>query len=961
VHSNKANVLLCRICEKDHDTRYSLKEHMRRNHNACEMPYSCQLCMFRSSMYSDVVDHFKKKHANSSSLLCLYCLKVVNVRFISQGWAQTLNYYNHLVKHQNLEGQVTDTEITVISFVKGKALTAVTQELSFRTRGRSLMPVCSTSWAWLRRIPWLTLLRVSNLNAFETIRARRPSLLRDSDKKAFKNVLKKEPGSPQPDQELDTEAADDDDKPAEGMETEKKEVETTAEAEMDKKDDQSAEEKIDTAVGQVLEKDDEDVDETSATADEKVEDAEEKMDAEGCLEQRKDGEERKSEDGEGKKEEATVMEDKGVLQTCTGGEDTAVTQQTEPSKTQPVGEEEREDAWQSDGSNKERHSNSNVHIRPSDNLENKGQSEDAKTDDDSKTAESSLQSNLIADYGSSGDEGEEMNVDKTAATEETESKRNEDTMEEMIPGTDQDDVKQERREVASLEGENQPSGDATEFQRQLEETNDSTVDSQSEMPTNMSVEESENLNEGGEMLSGFQAEEESTVDTSDAAYNDNDKSASTSPKASSVGGRASDVDMNGDVVGGQPRSRELDVSTLDSLGEGSSDARDWTGKFPHREINVEPGDEMARSGGLAGALSEGVFVSKEQREDTEEMLLHSSGREEDRSVDSTTEVSALEIGHPGEFEEDSTQPNGSMTEAGAEDLNEDFSHEGSNMGDSTGEVMEKHTAADEDSTQGSQLSDSMVRDTTTSVGDVGEMVSREAASPIKSLNSENRDDGITKQSATQGDESLQNVEDEEGTRPEEEVEDSYLEQEKFKAESELQERAGDTREGAPVSSGNDQEEVRLVGVEQEPSAMSFTSEPFSASAESVDVKPSKSETSVRSGESRDRSRSRSRDRSRHRSRSRSRRSRDRRSRSRDRRSRSRDRRSRSRDRRSRSRDRQRERDWERRKERDRYHRDRDRDRHYDRDRHRDRRDRSRDRERDRDRDYHRYRDDRRYR
>ncbi|GFO31937.1 pogo transposable element with znf domain [Plakobranchus ocellatus] len=42
----------------------------------------------------------RKKHANSSSLLCLYCLKVVNVRFISQGWAQTLNYYNHLVKHQ---------------------------------------------------------------------------------------------------------------------------------------------------------------------------------------------------------------------------------------------------------------------------------------------------------------------------------------------------------------------------------------------------------------------------------------------------------------------------------------------------------------------------------------------------------------------------------------------------------------------------------------------------------------------------------------------------------------------------------------------------------------------------------------------------------------------------------------------------------------------------------------------
>lgn len=57
---NGANVLLCRICEKDHDSRNALTDHMKRNHNACEMPYICQLCKFRSSMYSDVVDHFKK-------------------------------------------------------------------------------------------------------------------------------------------------------------------------------------------------------------------------------------------------------------------------------------------------------------------------------------------------------------------------------------------------------------------------------------------------------------------------------------------------------------------------------------------------------------------------------------------------------------------------------------------------------------------------------------------------------------------------------------------------------------------------------------------------------------------------------------------------------------------------------------------------------------------------------------
>lgn len=57
---NNVNVLMCRICEKDHETRSALTTHMRQNHCACEMPYVCQLCNFRSSMYSDVVDHFKK-------------------------------------------------------------------------------------------------------------------------------------------------------------------------------------------------------------------------------------------------------------------------------------------------------------------------------------------------------------------------------------------------------------------------------------------------------------------------------------------------------------------------------------------------------------------------------------------------------------------------------------------------------------------------------------------------------------------------------------------------------------------------------------------------------------------------------------------------------------------------------------------------------------------------------------
>lgn len=100
-HLHNMNVLMCRICEKDHETRNSLTTHMRHNHCACEMPYVCQLCNFRSSMYVDVVDHFKKKHDSSDSMLCLYCLRVFHIKFVSQGWGQTQTYYAHLLRHQS--------------------------------------------------------------------------------------------------------------------------------------------------------------------------------------------------------------------------------------------------------------------------------------------------------------------------------------------------------------------------------------------------------------------------------------------------------------------------------------------------------------------------------------------------------------------------------------------------------------------------------------------------------------------------------------------------------------------------------------------------------------------------------------------------------------------------------------------------------------------------------------------
>ncbi|ESO89716.1 hypothetical protein LOTGIDRAFT_164736 [Lottia gigantea] len=115
VHMYNSNVLMCRICEKDCDSRFTLTSHMRTNHNACEMPYICHLCGFRSSMYSDVVDHFKKKHDSSANLLCLYCLKAFNIKFISTGWGQTQNYYHHLLKHQ-AKNKVKKCQVCKLTF-----------------------------------------------------------------------------------------------------------------------------------------------------------------------------------------------------------------------------------------------------------------------------------------------------------------------------------------------------------------------------------------------------------------------------------------------------------------------------------------------------------------------------------------------------------------------------------------------------------------------------------------------------------------------------------------------------------------------------------------------------------------------------------------------------------------------------------------------------------------------------
>ncbi|XP_042552247.1 zinc finger protein 280B-like [Dipodomys spectabilis] len=76
VHSPQKHSDVCKICELSFETDQVLLQHMKDNHKPGEMPYVCQVCKYRSSIFDDVITHFKMRHANTNYLLCLFCLRI---------------------------------------------------------------------------------------------------------------------------------------------------------------------------------------------------------------------------------------------------------------------------------------------------------------------------------------------------------------------------------------------------------------------------------------------------------------------------------------------------------------------------------------------------------------------------------------------------------------------------------------------------------------------------------------------------------------------------------------------------------------------------------------------------------------------------------------------------------------------------------------------------------------------
>ncbi|KAF7646769.1 hypothetical protein LDENG_00182790 [Lucifuga dentata] len=91
VHGSALSSSVCRICEWAFENEPAFLNHMKTNHKPGEMPYVCQVCSFRSSFYSDILQHFANFHIDTRFLLCLFCLKVTK---------NTHTYQQHLLRHQ---------------------------------------------------------------------------------------------------------------------------------------------------------------------------------------------------------------------------------------------------------------------------------------------------------------------------------------------------------------------------------------------------------------------------------------------------------------------------------------------------------------------------------------------------------------------------------------------------------------------------------------------------------------------------------------------------------------------------------------------------------------------------------------------------------------------------------------------------------------------------------------------
>ena len=115
-----------RITNTVFSSQSQLIQHMMRTHVKYEMPYSCQVCGYRSSFHHDVIEHFQLQHDRTDKLLCPKSLRVFSL-YTSQGYnpAAATAYLQHIQKMEDLKGKASlKCKKSVLRFSEDKHLRA---------------------------------------------------------------------------------------------------------------------------------------------------------------------------------------------------------------------------------------------------------------------------------------------------------------------------------------------------------------------------------------------------------------------------------------------------------------------------------------------------------------------------------------------------------------------------------------------------------------------------------------------------------------------------------------------------------------------------------------------------------------------------------------------------------------------------------------------------------------------
>lgn len=116
-HSHLTKKTMCKICNTIHRDEAALISHMIYTHVELDMPYFCEICSYRTSVYQDMVIHFEKCHNKDTCVQCPFCLKIV--RFAARNGEDIPNnqmyFIQHIQKH-TIARQVRKCEKCALSF-----------------------------------------------------------------------------------------------------------------------------------------------------------------------------------------------------------------------------------------------------------------------------------------------------------------------------------------------------------------------------------------------------------------------------------------------------------------------------------------------------------------------------------------------------------------------------------------------------------------------------------------------------------------------------------------------------------------------------------------------------------------------------------------------------------------------------------------------------------------------------